>query len=511
MSADSVLFPSAVEPPLEGRPTVPDFFSDLNLDQIVATVIAKKQEYDLAPFFYWPLHDADAVSFRHEVMRDLEDYRLLDRIRAFAVGMKEVREHLSQAEKQYYERQKDWWFLESVDAFGASVSRLVQDLSEAKLGSRGLTAFRDYLAGYAAADAFRALVAEATRLKTSLAAIRYGIFVRGLRVEVRPYGGQPDYSAEVEATFERFDQGDVHELAFTFSTSPEMNHVEAQILDGVAHLNEDIFSALAAYRETNQNFLPAPIIAFDREIQFYVAYLEHIAGLKAAGLGFCYPRIAVARKELHSEQGFDLALAEQLRSRGGVLVRNDFHLKGPERVIVVSGPNQGGKTTFARTFGQLHYLASLGLPVPGTSAQLCLPDRIFTHFEREERMTSLRGKLEDDVARMHAILSAATPRSIVVVNEVFASTALRDALFLSKKIATAIMQLDLYCVWVTFLDEIASLSEKTVSMTSTVVPDDPAQRTFKIVRRPADGLAYAMSLAEKYRLTYATIRERTGS
>ena len=511
MTVHSILF----ETPEDGMKTetveVPDFFADLNLDQIVAAITANKGEYDLTPLFYAPLHDVEAVTFRHEVFQDLEDASLFDDIRTFALGMRGVREHLAQLEKRYYDRQKERWFLDAVNLYGQAVSRLVRDLSAATLRSRGLLTFRDYLVRYASSEGFTALVADAKRLEAALSSIRYSAHIRGLRVDVRHYGGESDYSAEVEATFQRFQQGAVTEYTFKFSDSQEMNHVEAQILDGVAQLYPETFSELGTYRTAHQEFRDPPIVAFDREIQFYVAYLDHIAPLKKAGLAFCYPGLSEWRKDVHVHQGFDLALAGKLIGEQSTPVCNEFDLKGPERILVVSGPNQGGKTTFARMFGQLHYLASLGCPVPGAQAQLYLADRIFTHFEREEHMTNLRGNLEDDIVRIHHILEAATPRSIIIINEIFASTTLRDAIFLGKQIAAAIMRLDVLGVWVTFIDEVASLSEKTVSMVSTVVPDNPAQRTFKIVRRPADGLAYAMSIAKKYRLTYDLIKKRIGS
>ena len=372
-------------------------------------------------------------------------------------------------------------------------------------------AFKEYVTRYAASERFTSLVEQTKKLVADLSAIRYTVLINSPHVQVRHYGGEPDYSAEVEATFERFKQGDVKEHTFNFSDSPEMNNVEAEILALVAQLYPEVFSALENYYAANKDYQDNTIITFDREIQFYVAYLEHVARLQKSGIEFLLSARRPGMQGNLQLSRLRSGPGRQAHPRAAAVVCNDFHLRDRERMIVVSGPNQGGKTTFARTFGQLHYLASLGCPVPGTRAQLFLFDKLLTHFEREENIKNLRGKLQDDLVRVHQILDRATPNSIVIMNEIFTSTTLRDAVVLSKNIAAKLTALDLLCLWVTFVDELASLGEQTVSMVSTVVPENPAMRTYKIIRRPADGLAYAMSIAEKYRLTHTMIKERIGS
>jgi len=490
----------------------PVFFVDLNLDQIIDAITAGKQEYNLKPFFYTSLNDIEAIKYRHEIMRDLENKILFEHLKTFAKKMRAMREHLAQADKLHYKYPKEAWFLDAVEIYCEAVKCLVHDLSLVDLKSRGFLAFREYLADYVKSDRFTSLLAETKKLFDDLSAVKYCLLIKGNCIKVRKYESEIDYSADVEETFEKFKQGAVKDYRVKFLGGPaDMNHVEARVLDLVAQLYPDIFLNLDNYCAKNGNYLDETMAVFDREIQFYVAYLEHIAIFKRGGLKFCYPQISNKGKEVYDYEGFDLALAYKLITESSSVVNNDFYLKDKERIFVVSGPNQGGKTTFARTFGQLHYLGSIGCPVPGREAQLFLFDRLFTHFEKEENIKTLRGKLEDDLVRIYSILNQATSNSIIVMNEIFTSTTLQDAIFLGKKIMEKIIQLDLPCVWVTFVDELASLSEKTVSMVSTVVPENPALRTYKIVRRPADGLAYALSIAEKYRLTYDCLKERIKS
>jgi len=492
----------------------PRCFHDLHLDQIVSAITTGREAYRLEPFFRTPLQEVRSITYRHEVFRDLENVTLWAHIASFASSMRAVREALAHSEKAYYPLQKQRWFLDSVSVYCEALAELLWRLSEARPRSGGLLAFGEYLGEYLGSSSFVSMRTEAQRLSAALAAVDYDLFIEGSRIELRPHESAPDYGAEVSRTFAKFAQRAAHAHEFRFHHHPEMNHVEAAILDRVALLFPRPFADLAAFWKYHDAAFDPVIQRFDREVQFYCAYREYMTRMHSAGGGFCYPEMTERSKEVRAEAMFDLALAGVLgmgspqRPGGKVLITNDFHLEGAERVLVVTGANQGGKTTFARAFGQLHYLAALGCPIPARAARLLLFDELYTHFEREESAESLVGKLEDELLRMREVLQAATPRSILIMNETFGSTTLEDARFLGKAVLREIIAKDMLCVCVTFVDELASFDAATVSMVAGVDPNDPAVRTFRIMRELANGVAYALAIARKYGLTGEQVRAR---
>ena len=489
---------------------MPAFFTDLNCDQIVEAITAEREEYNLKPFFHDCLRRRDAVIYRHEAIQDLEKPSLLERVNSFARKMREMRAHLERVQKLHYKEQKQAWFVDSVELYCHAIQSFAEDLYGEDLESRGFLGFAGYLSRYASSVRFRSLVLQTTQLKEHLAEESIAYSSREAASRCENTISESDYSATVEETFEKFKQGAAKDYKVKFSASEDMNHIEAKVLEFVARLYPDVFSALDDYCATNAGYLDETVAAFDREIQFYIAYLEYIAALKRSGLRFCYPSILDKGKEIYDYEGFDIALAHKLKAQNSPVVCNDFHLEGKERILVVSGPNQGGKTTFARAFGQLHYLASIGCPVPGgrrssTYSTTCL--RIL----KEKKRSKISGASSRTTCSERERLSIRLPPVCHRhERDFYFDDAERRDVF-SAKLMKKLIELDVLAVWVTFVDELASFGPETVSMVSTVVPDNPALRTFKIVRQPADGLAYAMAIAQKHGLTYESIKQRIKS
>jgi len=172
MTFKSILFNTTGEGANEVSSEAPAFFVDLNLNQIIDAITAERDMYNLQPFFFTPLHSEDAIQYRHENMRELENENLMAAIKSFAGKMVVIRRYLALSDKLIYKYFKEGWFLEAAVQYCETVNNLVHDLSAIELKSRGFLAFRDYLTAYAGSDAFSSLVTDTKKLSSDFSDVK---------------------------------------------------------------------------------------------------------------------------------------------------------------------------------------------------------------------------------------------------------------------------------------------------------------------------------------------------
>lgn len=502
----SVLTPGDRGVPSDRR-TSDDALHDLALDQVLDRLI--KRAPAAADAFRTLCTDEAEVSYRQEVFAALDDDVLRTGVKTFLQEMDRADVADAGAAHAHYPFEGEFWRLEAVLRYAGAVNALADCVSDnaSTPRSAALTGLAGHLADYRSSAVFTRLEQEAQGCREELDALEYNMLIRGGKVIVAPTDDEDDLREAVLETFARFRSADAEFAAETFR-DPGLDHVQAWVLEKVALVRPGAFERLRRFTASTDGYRDEVVQRFAAEVWFYLAWLEHIAPLQAAGLPFCSPTVSAETKELDARDTFDVALATRLVADGEPVVRNDIRLDGGERVIVVSGPNQGGKSTTARAFGQLHHLAGIGCPVPGRTVRVFLCDRVLTAFEREEQLDDLEGRLGAEIQRMHELLAHATGRCVLVLNEVFSSTALQDARILTRDVLHRILDLDALAICVTFIDELSRLDERTVSMVSTVDPHDAAVRTFRVERRHADGRAYARALAARHGLTGPQTTER---
>ncbi|MFE3187633.1 DNA mismatch repair protein MutS [Nocardia sp. NPDC059240] len=477
--------------------------SDLNLERIFAEIAGRGSSPSVDRLLRAPLLHSEDVEYRRAVFEDLSSPTLRTPLESFSRAIGEIRRRLTELSMVDHPILRCRGRLDVLNTYCRTVSALDQSLDGIAPESHGLKSWRDFLKTYVDRAEFQGLVSQCAQTLAELGRIRYSMRIEDRRIVLDEAGGAPDYTATVENLLEPFLDGWTPAEPDSIPWSTSVHPVEERVLDELAQMFPLPFGRMMKHADSGSEFVDPVIERVADELQFYFSYLRLVDRLSALGLEFCLPEVTDSFEGIRVQGAYDLALAVKRADEGILPVTNDYRLTDNERIIVVTGPNQGGKSTFARMFGQVAYFAALGCPVPARQARVMLTDGISTHFERPEHSSDAAGRLQSELSAIGQTLEHATERTIIILNESFSSTASVDARQIGEKVLRRISERKSIAVFVTFIDELSRL-DGIVSMVAGI-GGDPTLRTFKLERKPADGRAYAAALADRFDLSYETI------
>jgi DNA mismatch repair ATPase MutS len=189
------------------------------------------------------------------------------------------------------------------------------------------------------------------------------------------------------------------------------------------------------------------------ELAFYIGCLNLHDRLAAKEEPVCFPTPRPRDERTLSFHGlYDGCLSLYIKDRA---VGNAADARG-KRLLIVTGANQGGKSTFLRSIGLAQLMMQSGMFVAAESYEAALCPALFTHYKREEDATRKSGKLDEELARMSQIVDHILPNSIVLFNESFAATNEREGSEIARQIVTALLEKRIRVFFVTHLYEFAN-------------------------------------------------------
>ncbi|HVW18772.1 MAG TPA: hypothetical protein VHB30_11040 [Solirubrobacteraceae bacterium] len=188
------------------------------------------------------------------------------------------------------------------------------------------------------------------------------------------------------------------------------------------------------------------------ELAFYLGCLNLRERLDAKDEPTCMPTPAQpGGYELTATSVYDVCLTFHLPDR---VVGNDLDADG-RSLIMVTGANQGGKSTFLRSIGLAHLMMQAGMFVAAESFRADVTAGVLTHYKREEDATMTGGKLDEELRRMSEIADAIAPGSILLCNESFASTNEREGSEIARQVIRAMLDMRIRVVFVTHMYDLA--------------------------------------------------------
>jgi len=540
----SLLWPAGTGPSWAGTALDPQCVRDLELESTLAALAdGRPRQSSIRKVFLNLCHDPVVIAYRQDVLDDLwHNPDFTSRLEALLPDLSSLElSHIS-VDRRRSPLQEVAWRLGELEYLMTCVTGLNAVFAEAgrHVRATGWCSLRDHMAQVVQDPVYQQLTRELPHLLRSIRAkvsVTIGVNLDDqfrpvaatlLSVNAQKYTSSTFLDRLLGNPGENFKGlGPLHTVADlpqgqgpsgnrggNRDVNPLMDPLFrdlAKVLDSVC---QPVAQALRHYDTLHSGFLAA----LRDDLAFYLAAMRLMERLRSRGLPVCRPEIAPMTErvcELHEAYNLNLALHQREQAEDASrIITNDVHLGEDGRICILTGPNQGGKTTYTQMVGLCQILAQAGVWVPAAWARISPVDNIYTHYPVEEQVARGTGRFGDEAQRLSVIFARGTRHSLVLLNESLASTNSGESLYIAQDIVRVLRRLGARAIFATHLHELAAdlaaLNASTAGDSLIVslvasrreTPEESPRRSYKIVPGPPLGRSYAQEIAAQYGISY---------
>ncbi len=550
----SLLYPqnSLIQAPDASYTLTDSAWHDLGIDQIVAAFTAHKDhQRDIQRIFTQLIFDHEIIHYRQDILEDLlQNPGLAEQLNALVPVIDALADFTFQPEREMNTLHEVSWRIGELQSIIDCIEGLEKILADAhnKLTSGGLQTLSVEVRKVKGKPVFQNLVKTLPDLLAQLrscASITIGVNLDAkmrpieatlLAVHAKPFTNQSLLNKVFGSKKDHVGIAPLHSVPqrmvngpYAFDIDPELGRAMepsmvplfADLAKVVEKITAPIASQLKTFVEIHSDFL----VNLRQSLVFYLGAVHFIQRMHGHGLAMCRPEIVAASdRTCQITNSYNVNLAIRLGSKGrhpdlqDRVVLNNIDI-GPEgQILILTGPNQGGKTTYMVGVGIAQLLAQIGCYVPGERAQISPVDTIYTHFPLEEKPEAETGRFGEEAMRLGKIFQQVTGRSLVLLNESLSSTSFGESLYLALDIARILRRIGTRAIYSTHLHELADRvgalndsvpgDSKIISLVSSPIAGDiperfdEVKRSYKVEARPPLGQSYAREIAARYGIRY---------
>lgn len=481
---------------------------DINIRHITNYICQKIDSEFPGYYILRPNFDRETAELRAEVFGELyEDEKKRQSLLEFMPLFTRIKKSKQESFDAKNTHQKQHHLLEAVCGYRDCVEKLYDMTKDFK--SRFFIRMTARLKQIIFSDRYAKMTQDASDLSKKSA----GLLDMSLCFDCREQIARLDPSAEADedCIYQKITSICASQLGLEIKTEfsivnpNSISSFEEDIIKVLNARSPEFFSELADFYEKYISVDFYEITEIKHQLSFYLGYIAFVKEMESKGYAFCLP-VPNSDGSFCLKNAYDLSLALK-RDNFGEIVSNDISMTRGA-MFVLSGPNQGGKTTFIRSIAINIILASSGCFAAAQVCEIFGFDNLFTHFNRTETIGK-GGRLEEEIGRISALLPKLTKNSFVLFNECFASTRRVDGVRLAVKLLDKLDEIGCTGGFVTHYYEIPEQNEKVVSLVAGITSSGGKNdiRTYKITRRPPGKTAYARSIAEECRVTFEQLSE----